>query len=208
LPALEELCLRRVRASPTWIQQHLQVARSPRLRELCVVELWGPHPSAPPKLDKVVSPDFLGQLDVLQANFSSVAADSEFEQVLHPPVLVFSSRDTGPGPLPRHSICHPAHFRDPQDLLDSLSLLARQLYLTPPVPSSTSPPRLLILPPNLRRSAETLTHVAHHLRAIEDHCAEKGVRIVWDEEVHDRDFVSPALRRYARELREARALER
>ncbi|GAA5900172.1 hypothetical protein JCM8208_002038 [Rhodotorula glutinis] len=208
-PALEELCLRECRASPAWIQQQLRAAQLPSLRELYVVRMSSVPRKMHVWLDMMVAPDFFRRLDVLQADaLSSTIATALAQDPLAPVLVRHTERDRGL-PLPRHTICDARLFHYKHAVLDSLSALSSRLQLPPPAPSSsTTMPRLLILPPNLRRLADARPLVMQHMRMFETLCVEKGVRIVWDDELPVGELLSPAFRRYARELREARALER
>ncbi|GAA5900187.1 hypothetical protein JCM8208_002044 [Rhodotorula glutinis] len=208
LPALEELCLHRVVTSSRWVELQLRGARVPRLREVYFIELPGGGPSMI-KLDEAISPDILHGLEILQVDARAVHADGELARGTSPPVLIFHPQfDLAPRPLDRHTFCHPFLFRYNSSAGDSLSALAQRLDLTPPSPPSTTRPPLLVLPLFLRRVAVTEPLVKQHMRVVEALCVAKGVRIMWDDEELDGELISPAFRRCARELREARALER
>ncbi|GAA5844395.1 hypothetical protein JCM9279_006285 [Rhodotorula babjevae] len=192
LSALEVLCLYQAYTSSSWVQLQLQGAHLPRLRELYFIELPGMSTIT---LDEIVPPDVLHQLDVLQVDERAVNADGELVQGDFPPVLVFHPEFSLPQPLPRHTVCHPFLFRYHLAAIDTFCYLIKRLQLTPPAPSSTSPRRLLILPPKLRHFLDTRPRVAHHLRILDKLCAEKNVRILWDDEQVDGELISPAFRR-------------
>ncbi|GAA5844409.1 hypothetical protein JCM9279_006291 [Rhodotorula babjevae] len=204
LPALEELCLYYARTTSSWAQQQLRTGLLPRLREL----YFSTQPeTGPTTLDELVSPDVLRQLEILQVADGVISVDVDLATGPLSPILTVHPQFGPLGPLPRHTICHPFLFCDEHASTKTLSALVTRLHLTPPAPCSTTPPRLLILPPILRPLVDMGSPTAQLLRAVEALCVEKGVRIMWDGEQMDGALISPAFRRYARELREARALE-
>ncbi|GAA5931319.1 hypothetical protein JCM3775_004992 [Rhodotorula graminis] len=201
-PALEELCLHLVFTTSAWVQQQLRAAHLPRLRELHFI----PH-SGTIRLDKVVSPAFLGQLDVLQTDILSLPVHCELAQDARSPVVVLHPESGPSQPLPFHTLCDRSLFPYLEATKDILSFLAQGLRLTPPAPSSTTPPRLLIIQV-ARRSIDMRPSVERRLRIVEALCVQKGVRLLWDDEELYGERFSPAFSRYARELRAARGLER
>ena len=205
-PTLEGLCLDEVLTSHAWAQEQLRAVQLPRLRELYFTRLTAIRPPAV-RDDERISLDFLRRLDIIQTDGQAIAAESELAQGQHPPVLLFARELGDPRPLSLNTTGHPNELRDALAAVVFLSALASRLELPPPSPPSITPPGRLILPPILRHYVDAKPVVAEYLRDVEALCAEKGVRIIWDEEVPEGEFISPAFRRHARELREARALE-
>ena len=163
--------------------------------------------STPLQLDQVLSPDFLPQLDLVQTDWASIDPSSNLAQGFDPPVLVFGPPPAGPPrPLPRHSISQPARFKDAPTATGTLTKLDASVRLIPPRPSS-DPPYLLLLPLALRALAAAEPTVSPHLDALEALCDQSRIRIEWCEDPPEGELVSPEFRRYARELRAARARE-
>jgi len=163
--------------------------------------------STPVQLDQVLSPDLLPQLDLVQTDSASIDPTSDLAQGFDPPVLVFGPPRAGPPrPLPRHSISQPARFKDAPTATGTLTKLDASIHLIPPRPSS-DPPYLLLLPLALRTLAAAEPTIVLQLQALEALCVQSRVRIEWCEDPPEGELVSPDLRRYARELRAARARE-